>query len=98
VRHTSGQTAADHGRLGLATHIAPSLLYIGSDGGSLINADVSGDTGLGIGSDLRKMLSIRAQSTRIYNLLVRCSLTKTPFDLPVSFSADFNTRLFKRQY
>ena len=35
---------------------------------------------------------------RLYSLLARCSRTKTPFDLPVSFSADFNTRLSVRQY
>lgn len=34
----------------------------------------------------------------LYNLLARCSRTKTPFCLPVSFSADFNTRLSTRQY
>ena len=33
-----------------------------------------------------------------YSLLARCSRTKIPFCLPVSFSADFNTRLSTRQY
>ena len=77
--------------LGLAMLTTPSLLLVAHYLRTRLMVDVRSL------SQAFVTLTLSA-SICLYNLLARCSRTKTPICLPVSFTADFNTRLFTRQY
>jgi len=76
--------------------ISPPCIGSGSD--TLSGAKTSRHTYSSLLPDLSERGHTAIYDTQFHSLLARCSLKKTPFDLPVSFSADFNTRLFVCQY
>lgn len=93
VRYTSGQKAAGRRSLGLAKLTTPFVMAVAR---YLRMCLIVGGCYL---FQVPKFVAlVPSESICLYSLLARCSLTKTPFGLPVSFSADFNTRLFTHQY